>query len=145
MVLFGAYGDLTVLDQTFNDVDLVGHPLSFGNFVSGNSAGFLITATTYTYTPFMVVGDDANPDPKKDETISGTPYQEVFTNFPFSSSEVTGLFLNLTLSGRRGGPDVSEDPGEQHRLCRSPERRDACGLGTASRARPLSIRFRSGP
>jgi len=92
----------TVLDQTFNDVDLVGHPLTFGNFVSGQSAGFLITATTYTYTPYVAVGDDANPNPSNDETITGTPYQEVFSNFPFVSSEVTGLFLNVTLSGPQG-------------------------------------------
>jgi transglutaminase-like putative cysteine protease len=91
-----------VLDQTFNDVDLVGHPLSFGNFVSGNSAGFIITATTYTYTPFMVIGDDANPDPTKDETISGTLYQEMFMILQFASSEVTGLFMNVTLSGPEG-------------------------------------------
>ena len=31
--------DTTVLDQTFNDVDLVGRPLTIGNFVSTNSAG----------------------------------------------------------------------------------------------------------
>jgi uncharacterized repeat protein (TIGR01451 family) len=98
----GSSADTTVLDHTFNDVDLVGHPLSFGNMVSGSSAGFIITATTFTYTPYVTVGDDANPDPSRDETITGTPYQEVFSNFPFVSSEVTGLFLNVTESGPQG-------------------------------------------
>jgi uncharacterized membrane protein len=101
--------DKSVLDQTFNDVSLVGHPLTFGNFVSGQSTGFLITATTYTYTPYVAIGDDANPDPNKDETTTGTPYQEVFTNFPFSSSEVTGLSLNVTLSGPQGAPQTYEN------------------------------------
>jgi len=40
--LFGLGSGLsrtTVLDETFNDVDLVGHPLTFGNFVNQNTAG----------------------------------------------------------------------------------------------------------
>ena len=31
--------------------------------------------------------------------ITGTPYQEVLTNFPLGSQILTGLFLNVTLSG----------------------------------------------
>ena len=33
------------------------------------------------------------------EAITGTPYQEVLTNFPLGSQILTGLFLNVTLSG----------------------------------------------
>ncbi len=101
-LLGSSSNDTTVLDQTFDDVELVGRPLTFGNFVSSQSTGFIIAATTYTYTPYVDIGDDANPNPTQDETITGTPYQEVFSNFPFVSSEVTGLFLNVTLSGPQG-------------------------------------------
>jgi transglutaminase-like putative cysteine protease len=42
-----------VLDQTFNDVDLVGHPLSIGNFVRRSGIGAIFTDVTNTYTwPF---------------------------------------------------------------------------------------------
>ena len=55
--------DTVVLDQTFNDVDLVGRPLTIGNLVSSSSSGALfLTTTTNTYTPYIVVGDDALPD-----------------------------------------------------------------------------------
>ncbi len=107
--LFGLSGltETTVLDQTFNDVDLVGHPLTLGNFVSQSSAGFVISATTNTYTPYLLVGDEANPDPSQDEVIEGTPYQEVLTNFPLGSQILTGLFLNMTLSGPQGPAETS--------------------------------------
>ena len=65
--LFGIGNGLSqhdVLDQTFNDVDLVGRPLTIGNFVSTSSIGGLIfSAVTNTYTPYIHVGDEANPDP----------------------------------------------------------------------------------
>ncbi len=92
----------TVLDQTFNDVDLVGRPVSIGNFVSQSGSSALITAVTNTYTPYIDVGDDANLDPSQDEVITGKPYQEVLTNFPLSSQILTGLFLDITLSGPQG-------------------------------------------
>lgn len=91
-----------VLDQTFNDVDLVGHPLTFGNFVTSNGAGFVIGAATHVYTPFVEVGDEAFPDPSHDETLTGTPYQEVLTNFPLGSQVLTGLTLGITLKGPEG-------------------------------------------
>ena len=44
----------TVLDQTFNDVDLVGRPLSIGNFVDHTLLWrVLFTSTTNTYTPYL--------------------------------------------------------------------------------------------
>jgi uncharacterized membrane protein len=99
--LFGGSGltTTTVLDQTFNDVDLVGHPLSIGNFVSTKSLGFILTSTTNTYTPYIVLGDDGLPDSQLPEAIIGQQYQEVLTNFPLGSQILTGLFLNVTLSG----------------------------------------------
>ena len=89
-----------VLDQTFNDVDLVGRPLTIGNFVSTSSFGALfLTTTTNTYTPYIVVGDDALPDSQLPDAIIGQQYQEVLTNFPLASQILTGLFLNITLEG----------------------------------------------
>ena len=62
-----------VLDQTFNDVDLVGRPLTIGNFVSSSSIGALVfSVDTNTYTPYIVIGDDALPDSQLPEAITGT-------------------------------------------------------------------------
>jgi uncharacterized membrane protein len=95
--------ETVVLDKIFNDMDLVGHPLSFGNFVSTNTIGALvISSTTNTYTPYIVVGDDAYPDVSLHEVITGQSYQDAVTNFPLASQVVTGLFLNVTLSGPQG-------------------------------------------
>ena len=93
----------TVIDRTFNDVDLVGRPLTVGNFVSTSGGGFIITLTTNTYTPYINMGDEAYPDASHDEVVTGTPYQEVLTNFPFGTQLLTGLFLNMTLSGPGAG------------------------------------------
>ncbi len=59
--LFGlsGLGDTTVLDQTFDDDYLVGRPLTIGNLVTQSGEGALFTAVTNTYTPYVVVGDDA--------------------------------------------------------------------------------------
>ena len=90
----------TVLDQTFDDVALVGRPLTVGNFVTQTSAGgFIFTTTTNTYTPYIEMNDEALPASEQSEAITGTPYQEVLTNFPLGSQILTGLFLNISLSG----------------------------------------------
>ncbi len=95
--------DTTVLDQTFDDDYLVGRPLSVGNFVSSSGTGFILTAITNTYSPYIAVGDDAFPNPSQDQIIRGSDYQEVFTNFPLGSQVLTGLFLNVELSSPQGG------------------------------------------
>ncbi|HKI19098.1 MAG TPA: hypothetical protein VKA15_14520, partial [Isosphaeraceae bacterium] len=101
--------DTTVLNQTFNDVDLVGRPLTIGNFVSTYSPPSLfISVTTNTYSPYIDIGDEAYPDGSHDEVIQGTPYQEVLTNFPLASQILTGLFLNITLSGPQASPVTYE-------------------------------------
>ena len=52
----------TVLDQTFNDVDLVGRPITYGNFVnSSGSGGLAFSTVTNTYSPYLQLGDDAFP------------------------------------------------------------------------------------
>ena len=63
--LLGGSGltETTVLDKTFIDAELVGRPLTIGNFVSTSSFGALfLTRTTNTYSPYIDVGDDAYPD-----------------------------------------------------------------------------------
>jgi uncharacterized repeat protein (TIGR01451 family) len=98
--LFGLSGltDTNVLDHTFDDVELVGEPISVANYVSTNPAGAIFAATTNTYTPYLAIGDEGS-DLSKEEVIEGTPYQEVLTNFPIGSQILTGLFLNITVSG----------------------------------------------
>ncbi len=104
---FGGSGltTTTVLDQTFNDVDLVGRPITVGNFVSSNAQGGLaFTTVTNTYEPYIELSDEAFPDPSQDEVIHGQSYQEVLTNFPLGSQVLTGLFLNFSLTGPQGPP-----------------------------------------
>ena len=83
--LFGLspFQDTTVLDQTFDDVELVGRPLTIGNFVTSSSVGALVFgSTTNTYTPYIVMGDEGLHGTEQPEPIVGQPYQEVLTNFP---------------------------------------------------------------
>jgi uncharacterized membrane protein len=101
-VFGGGLSRTTVLDQTFNDVDLVGHPLTFGNFVNQTGGGFIFTTTTTTYSPYVEISDEAYPGSNQDEVLRGKDYQEVVTNFPFGSQILTGLFLDITLSGPEG-------------------------------------------
>ena len=101
---FGGTGlkTTTVLDQTFNDVDLVGKPITLGHFVSSDGGGFGgLSTVVNTYSPYLQVGDNAY-DANTDKIIRGTDYQEVLTNFPLGSQYLTGLFLNFTLSGPDG-------------------------------------------
>ena len=88
------FQDTVVLDQTFNDVNLVGVPVSVGNFVSGESVGAVFSTTTFTYSPYVRLGNDDTPD--DDTIITGSDYQELFTNFANANQVLTGLFLNVS-------------------------------------------------
>jgi hypothetical protein len=99
-----------VLGQTFDEDYLVGRPLTIGNFVSQSGLSAIFTEVTNTDTPYIVVGDDALPDSGLPEAITGTPYQEVLTNFPLSSQILTGLFLNVTESGPGTTSQTYSDP-----------------------------------
>ena len=92
----------TVIDETFNAVDLVGRPLSIGHFIDSSSLGFVIASTTNTYSPYLRMGDEASTDLLQDEVFSGESYQEVLTNFPLGSQVLTGLFLNVDLEAPDG-------------------------------------------
>ena len=102
--------DTTVLDQTFDDDQLVGRPLTIGNFVTQSGGSAIFTAVTNTYTPYVEIGDEANPNPSQNEVIQGTPYQELLTNFPLGGQVLTGLFLNMTLSGPNGRLETDQNP-----------------------------------
>jgi uncharacterized membrane protein len=99
--------DTVVLDQTFNDVDLVGRPLTIGNFVSQSATGATISSVTNTYVPYSDVGDYAF-DLSHDVITHGREYQEVLTNFALGSQILTGLSLRMTLRGPQGATQTVE-------------------------------------
>ncbi len=103
--LSGGLSDTAVLDQTFNDVDLVGHPLSLGFITNTNTIPSFFTSTTNTYQPYLSLGDDAY-DLTNDEIILGQTFQEVLTNLADGSSVLTGVFLNITESGPQGAAQI---------------------------------------
>ncbi len=86
---------INVLTQTFDASALVGNVITAGNLVNASSGGALdFTATTFTYTPFLLIGSGGS-DVSQDQLITGTDYQELYTNFPLSSQVLTGLFLEI--------------------------------------------------
>ncbi len=110
--LFG-FGDglsrVTVLDQTINDVELVGRPLSIRNFVRTTQLpGLVFSARTTTYSPYIQVGDLGLPDASQDEILRGTDVQEVLTNFPLGSQVVTGAFLSMEVRSPDGSTESHE-------------------------------------
>jgi hypothetical protein len=94
--LFGQGPGIThVFSQKFDASSLVGSILTVGNLVNTSGGGALdFSATTFTYTPFVLVGS-GGADVSQDTLITGTPYQELYTNFPLSSQILTGLFLEV--------------------------------------------------
>jgi uncharacterized repeat protein (TIGR01451 family) len=100
--------ETVVLDQTFNDVSLVGHPLTIGNVVTQSGLGGTFSSVTNTYTPYIELGDEAFGSTSQDTFIQGTEYQELLTSFPLGSEILTGLFLNVTTSGPTGPAQTSE-------------------------------------
>ncbi|MDZ4848107.1 MAG: transglutaminase family protein [Pirellulaceae bacterium] len=109
--LFGlgnALGQTTVLTETFNSVELVGRPLAIGHLVTGNSLGTpVFSSQTYTYTPYFRIGDEAF-DLKNDSINVGQSFQELFTNFPFGTTVVTGEFLNTLITATDGSQVSAE-------------------------------------
>ncbi len=96
--LFGLSGlsTATVLDQTFNTVDLYGKTLTVGNFVSTQGISSLtLSSTVNTYSPYVRI-DDPSGNPANDPIMRGTDFQEELTNLPLGSLILTGLFLNVS-------------------------------------------------
>ena len=107
--LFGqGPGTTNVFSHTFDASSLVGSILTVGNLVNTSGGGGLdFSATTFTYTPFVLVGS-GGADVSQDTLLTGTPYQELYTNFPLGSQILTGLFLEVdaddyTYSSPTGG------------------------------------------
>lgn len=85
----------TVLNETFNTVELVGKPLSLGHFVNSvTPPALLIGTTTHTYSPYLLIGQN-DGDITDDPLIRGEDYQELLTNFPLASQFLTGLFFEM--------------------------------------------------
>lgn len=102
--LFGLGSSLSntpVLTKTFATVELVGTPVTLGQFVDSNNLNSVFSANTFTYTPFLLTGLDA-ADPASDHVFQGTPFQEVFTNFPLGTTILTGLFAHISLTDASG-------------------------------------------
>jgi len=67
--------------------------VSAGNIVPSTATGSLdVSATTFTYTPYLLIGSRGQ-DVTRDTIVTGTDYQEYYSNFPLSSQIVTGIFL----------------------------------------------------
>ena len=94
----GSGGDVaTVLQATFNTVDLVGKPVTAGFFVQSSTLSSVFSSTTNVYSPYFLVGGDSL-SPAQDQVIRGTDFTETLTNFPFGSQILTGLFLQVVVA-----------------------------------------------
>jgi large repetitive protein len=100
------FEEQTALNETFNTVELVGKPLTVGNFVSSYSPPALIFGyTAYTYSPYILVGQN-DSDLSDDPIIRGIDYQEILTSFPFGSQVLTGLFLEMDVQSPDGAVET---------------------------------------
>ena len=91
----------TVLSQDFLATDLIGKPVTIGQFVNSTNLGTTVSSSTNTYSPYLIVGGD----PAKtagDQVIAGNDFQEVLTNVPLGSQVLTGLFANVTITTGSG-------------------------------------------
>ncbi|MFN7892866.1 MAG: transglutaminase domain-containing protein, partial [Pirellula sp.] len=93
----------TVLDRAWNSVDLVGRPVAVSQYVNQlNQGGLVFTSRSITYTPFIRLSDTTDPTGESDELFTGTSFQELLTNFPLSSTFLTGLNLKMTVMSPDG-------------------------------------------
>jgi large repetitive protein len=96
----------TMLDQTFDTVDLVDKPVTVGHFVSRSAPPSLaIGATINTYSPYVTVGNSATAIDNY-QIVRGADYSETFTNFPLGTTLVTGVFVDIDVisSSNPGNP-----------------------------------------
>ena len=124
--LFGLPGQqtTTVLEKTFNDVDLVGRLLTIGNFVSTSGVGTpLFSETTNTYSPYLLVGE-VGQDPSADEVIRGNGLSRGAHELPARHDGSDRPILALHAErARRSGRRSRADAVRPHRLRRAAERR----------------------
>ena len=85
----------TVLDQTFDSVDLVDKPITVGHFVSRQAPqGLTFGAVINTYSPYVTVGDSATAVDDY-QVVRGSDYSETFTSFPLGTVLITGVFVDV--------------------------------------------------
>ena len=85
----------TMLDQTFDSVDLVDKPITVGHFVSRQAPqGLTFSAVINTYSPYVTVGDSATAIDAY-QVVRGTDYSETFTSFPLGTVLITGVFVDI--------------------------------------------------
>lgn len=140
--LFGFGISLTpVLTRDLTTAALYGRPLSVGHFVtSAGLAAPTAVARTYTYSPYLLIGDP-NTDILATPLLTGTDYVETVTNFPLSLTILTGLFLEIEALDRtqtqkafrhtvldRIGPNLRTTEGLS-------ERRGDCDAGASDNGR----------
>jgi hypothetical protein len=99
-------GGSPVLTQTFESALLVGMPVSVANTVSGGTSGGGLfggfVTTTYTYTPYFLLGqgsEDIEQDPVSYGNPQYPPYTEQMSLF--GTTFVSGIFLVVT------APDIN--------------------------------------
>jgi large repetitive protein len=81
------------LSHTFNTVEVVGRPVSFGHLVKSDlSAGFFY-AVQHNYTPYFSVGD---------RVTTGQPFQDLISNFPFGTFRITAEWLQFDVRNPLG-------------------------------------------
>ena len=88
-------------EAVFSPTDSAGEP-----YVNSTTTSAIFTTTVNTYTPYLELGDMANPNPSGDAIILGRNYQEILTDFPLQNHILTGLFLNVTLLSLQGPAEV---------------------------------------
>ena len=95
-------GTTTVLDRSFDTVDLVDKPITLSHFLAINAPPALaIGAVITTYSPYLMVGD-STVDVNNYEVLRGNDYGEILTNFPQGNIVVTGVTLNIDSTDASG-------------------------------------------
>ncbi|MFN8392383.1 MAG: transglutaminase domain-containing protein [Bdellovibrionota bacterium] len=85
----------TVLQATYPAAELSGCPLHLQHRVdTTNTPSPTFSYNVITYSPYFIV-DRSDGSATNDELLRGSDYQEVLTSFPFGSSIVTGVFLDV--------------------------------------------------
>ncbi|MCA9156933.1 MAG: hypothetical protein KDA72_01320 [Planctomycetales bacterium] len=88
-----------VVNEAFSTVELVGKSLNLGHLVYQQTLGFgPIGAITNKYVPYLQILDEA-ASIENATLIQGVEYQDIVTTFPFSSQVVTGVFLEVEITG----------------------------------------------
>ena len=79
------------LEHTLNAVELVGEPVSLGHLVNSTSnGGAIFYYTQHSYTPYFSLNDG-------DTIIEGSTFEELVSNFPLGTFQVSGEWVEIEL------------------------------------------------